>query len=40
MKMELAIQSPRDGVVAEVAVASGDQIARGQVLVALAEERS
>ena len=37
MKMELAIQSPRDGVVAEVAVAAGEQIARGQVLVALAD---
>jgi biotin carboxyl carrier protein len=37
MKMELSIQSPRDGTVAEVAVAAGDQIARGQVLVALAE---
>ena len=37
MKMELAVQSPRDGVVAEVAVVAGEQIARGQVLVALAD---
>ena len=37
MKMELSIQSPRDGAVAEVLVAVGDQIARGQTLIALAD---
>jgi pyruvate/2-oxoglutarate dehydrogenase complex dihydrolipoamide acyltransferase (E2) component len=37
MKMELSIQSPRDGAVAEVMVAVGDQIARGQTLIALAD---
>jgi multidrug efflux pump subunit AcrA (membrane-fusion protein) len=33
--MELSVQSPRDGAVAEVLVAAGDQVARGQALVAL-----
>jgi acetyl/propionyl-CoA carboxylase alpha subunit len=37
MKMELSIQSPRDGAVAEVLVGVGDQIARGQTLIALAD---
>ncbi len=38
MKMELAIQSPRDGEVAEVLVAVGDQVDRGEALIALASE--
>jgi acetyl-CoA/propionyl-CoA carboxylase biotin carboxyl carrier protein len=37
MKMELSIQSPRDGAVAEVLVGVGDQIARGQTLIALTD---
>jgi acetyl-CoA/propionyl-CoA carboxylase biotin carboxyl carrier protein len=37
MKMELSIQSPRDGAVAEVLVGIGDQIARGQTLIALTD---
>jgi acetyl-CoA/propionyl-CoA carboxylase biotin carboxyl carrier protein len=37
MKMELAIQSPRDGVVAAVAVATGEQVERGRILVELEE---
>ena len=36
MKMELSIQSPRDGVVAEVPAAVGGQVARGETLVVLA----
>jgi acetyl-CoA/propionyl-CoA carboxylase, biotin carboxylase, biotin carboxyl carrier protein len=36
MKMELSIQSPRDGKVAEVLVGVGDQVDRGQTLIALA----
>jgi len=38
MKMEHAIPAPRDGVVAEVAVRAGDQIADGDLLVALKPE--
>jgi acetyl-CoA/propionyl-CoA carboxylase, biotin carboxylase, biotin carboxyl carrier protein len=38
MKMELQVQSPRDGAVAEVLVAAGDQVDRGQALIAMAEE--
>ena len=37
MKMELSIQSPRDGAVSEILVGVGDQIARGQTLIALAD---
>nr|MBA3866286.1 biotin/lipoyl-binding protein [Solirubrobacterales bacterium] len=37
MKMELAIQSPRAGAVAGVLVANGDQVARGQTLIALTD---
>jgi biotin carboxyl carrier protein len=37
MKMELSIQSPRDGAVAEVLVGVGDQVARGQTLIALTD---
>ncbi len=37
--MELSIQSPRDGAVAEVLVGVGDQIARGQTLIALSETK-
>jgi acetyl-CoA/propionyl-CoA carboxylase biotin carboxyl carrier protein len=38
MKMELSIQSPRGGAVAEVLVGKGEQVARGQALIALATE--
>jgi acetyl-CoA/propionyl-CoA carboxylase biotin carboxyl carrier protein len=38
MKMELAVQSPRGGAVAEVLVTKGEQVARGQTLIALAVE--
>jgi biotin carboxyl carrier protein len=38
MKMELSLQSPRAGEVAEVLVAVGDQVDRGQTLIALASE--
>jgi biotin carboxyl carrier protein len=37
MKMELSIQAPSDGVVAEVFVATGDRVAQSQPLVTLAE---
>ena len=38
MKMEISIAAPRDGSVAEVLVAAGDQVDRGAVLIELAEE--
>ena len=38
MKMELAIQAPADGVVADVLVATGDRVAQAQPLVALGAE--
>ena len=38
MKMELSIQSPRGGKVTEVLVGVGDQVDRGQTLIALASE--
>jgi pyruvate/2-oxoglutarate dehydrogenase complex dihydrolipoamide acyltransferase (E2) component len=38
MKMEISIASPRDGSIAAVFVAAGDQVERGAVLVELAEE--
>jgi len=37
MKLEMPVYAPRDGVVASVEVAAGDQVARGDVLVALEE---
>ncbi len=37
MKMELAIQAPADGVVADVFVAAGDRVAQAQPLVALGD---
>ncbi|HEX4305086.1 MAG TPA: acetyl-CoA carboxylase biotin carboxyl carrier protein subunit [Solirubrobacterales bacterium] len=38
MKMEISIAAPRDGEVAEVLVAAGDQVERGATLIELAEE--
>ena len=38
MKMEISIQSPRDGVIDTVLVAVGDQVDRGAVLIELTEE--
>jgi pyruvate/2-oxoglutarate dehydrogenase complex dihydrolipoamide acyltransferase (E2) component len=38
MKMEISIQSPRDGVIDTVLVAVGDQVDRGAVLIELVEE--
>jgi acetyl-CoA/propionyl-CoA carboxylase biotin carboxyl carrier protein len=38
MKMEISIQSPRDGVIDTVLVAAGDQVDRGAVLIELTEE--
>ncbi|HEX4753365.1 MAG TPA: biotin/lipoyl-containing protein, partial [Solirubrobacterales bacterium] len=38
MKMEISIAAPRDGSVAEVLVAPGDQVDRGATLIELAEE--
>ena len=38
MKMEHRITAPRDGVVASVHVAVGDQVDNGQLLVSMAEE--
>jgi acetyl-CoA/propionyl-CoA carboxylase biotin carboxyl carrier protein len=38
MKMEISIQSPRDGVIDTVLVAAGDQVERGATLIELAEE--
>jgi biotin carboxyl carrier protein len=35
MKMELAIASPFDGVVGEIAVRAGDRVTRGQELAAV-----
>ena len=37
MKMELAIQAPADGVVADVFVATGQRVTQGEALVALAD---
>ncbi len=38
MKMEISIAAPRDGAVAEVLVAAGDQVDRGAVLIELADD--
>jgi len=38
MKMELTLAAPRDGVVAEVAVAAGAHVAQGALLVRLEHE--
>ena len=38
MKMEISIASPRDGSIAAVHVAAGDQVERGAVLIELADE--
>jgi acetyl-CoA/propionyl-CoA carboxylase biotin carboxyl carrier protein len=38
MKMEISIQSPRDGVIDTVLVAVGDQVDRGATLIELTEE--
>jgi acetyl-CoA/propionyl-CoA carboxylase biotin carboxyl carrier protein len=38
MKMEISIAAPRDGSVAKVLVAAGDQVDRGAVLIELAED--
>jgi pyruvate/2-oxoglutarate dehydrogenase complex dihydrolipoamide acyltransferase (E2) component len=38
MKMEISIAAPRDGSVAVVHVAAGDQVERGAVLIELAGE--
>jgi acetyl-CoA/propionyl-CoA carboxylase, biotin carboxylase, biotin carboxyl carrier protein len=38
MKMEISIAAPREGVVETIAVAAGDQVDRGAVLIELAEE--
>ena len=38
MKMEISIASPRDGSVAAVLVAAGDQVERGATLIELADE--
>ena len=38
MKMEISIQSPRDGVIETVLIAVGDQVDRGATLIELAEE--
>ncbi|WP_116597249.1 acetyl-CoA carboxylase biotin carboxylase subunit [Primorskyibacter marinus] len=38
MKMEHALQAPRDGIVAEVLVAEGDQVAAGAAVIRLEEE--
>jgi acetyl-CoA/propionyl-CoA carboxylase biotin carboxyl carrier protein len=38
MKMELSVQSPRAGAIAEVMVEKGERVARGQTLIALATE--
>lgn len=35
MKMEIPVESPRDGTVAKVLVAEGDQVKEGQVVVLL-----
>jgi 3-methylcrotonyl-CoA carboxylase alpha subunit len=36
MKMEHVLRAPRDGLVADVSVAFGDQVAAGDLMVALA----
>jgi acetyl-CoA/propionyl-CoA carboxylase, biotin carboxylase, biotin carboxyl carrier protein len=38
MKMEISIQSPRDGAVAAVLIAEGDQVERGATLIELTDE--
>ena len=38
MKMEISIQSPRDGVIETVLIGVGDQVDRGATLIELAEE--
>jgi 3-methylcrotonyl-CoA carboxylase alpha subunit len=40
MKMELVLAAPRDGVVAAVPVAVGDQVAAGALLLALEPEEA
>jgi acetyl-CoA/propionyl-CoA carboxylase biotin carboxyl carrier protein len=40
MKMEISIQSPRDGVIETVLVAVGDQVDRGATLIELVEEEA
>jgi 3-methylcrotonyl-CoA carboxylase alpha subunit len=40
MKMELVLAAPRDGVVAAVPVAAGDQVPEGALLVALEPEEA
>jgi 3-methylcrotonyl-CoA carboxylase alpha subunit len=39
MKMEHRITAPRDGIVSEIHVVTGDQVANGELLVRLAEDR-
>ena len=38
MKMELSVQAPHAGLVSQLPVARGDQVARGQTLIALTGE--
>jgi 3-methylcrotonyl-CoA carboxylase alpha subunit len=40
MKMEISIASPRDGSIAAVHVAAGDQVERGAVLIELTDEEA
>ena len=40
MKMELVLAAPRDGVVAAVPAAVGDQVAEGTLLLALESEEA
>ena len=39
MKMEHRITAPRDSIVSEIHVVTGDQVANGELLVRLAEDR-
>jgi 3-methylcrotonyl-CoA carboxylase alpha subunit len=38
MKMEHSLQAPRDGIVAEMRVVEGAQVASGDILIALEPE--
>ncbi|MDE0458675.1 MAG: acetyl-CoA carboxylase biotin carboxyl carrier protein subunit, partial [Chromatiales bacterium] len=40
MKMELAVEAPRDGIIGDVTVSEGDQVVEGAVLVTFANADS
>ena len=40
MKMEIAVEAPRDGIIGAVTVSEGDQVVEGAVLVTFADADS